>query len=146
MGGLAPFAILQALLGGGNAVSSAPGVGVTTRLSTEVVQQNPYVESCAAFNTSYSDSGLFGVYGVSHPDHAGAMVSSIASVMGGLSNVGLDELSRAKAMLKGKLARQADDGSALMQDIGQQMLLSGSYGRPSDYGRIIEGVTAQDVS
>lgn len=143
---LAPVAVLQSLLGSGSAAAKSIGSGVTSRLSTEVVQQNPYVESCSAFNTSYSDSGLFGVYGVSHPDHAGAMVSSIASAMNGLSNVGLDELSRAKAMLKGKLARQADDGATLMADIGQQLLLSGAYGSPSDFGRIIEDVSAQDVA
>ncbi|CAK8997259.1 unnamed protein product [Durusdinium trenchii] len=61
---LAPVALIQELLGGGAAATSTIGSGVTSRLSTQVVKQSPFVESCMAFNTSYADSGLFGVYGV----------------------------------------------------------------------------------
>lgn len=143
---LAPVTLLQALLGGGNAVSSAPGSGVTSRLSTQVLKQNPYVESCSAFNTSYSDSGLFGVYGVCHPDKAGEMCSAITKTMSGLTTVGKDELARAKAMLKGNLFRQMDDDSALMQDMGTQLLMSGRYGSPADFAKVIDGVTEADVS
>merc|ERR1719254_287502 len=73
--------LLQTILGGGNAASNAPGSGVTSRLSAQVVQQSPYVESCAAFNTSYSDTGLFGVYGVSHPDKAGDMATAMIKAL-----------------------------------------------------------------
>merc|ERR1739844_636723 len=90
---LAPTAILQTLLGGGSAVSNSPGSGVTSRLATQVVQQNPYVESCAAFNTSYSDSGLFGVYGVCQPDKASEMCSAIAKTLTSLTSVTAEELS-----------------------------------------------------
>ena len=36
-----------------------------------------------------------------------------------------EELTKAKAMLKGKMYRQADQDSELMQDMGQQLLLTG---------------------
>merc|ERR1719343_1792798 len=143
---LAPIAILQTLLGSGSAVSNNPGSGVTSRLATQVVNQNPFVESCAAFNTSYSDSGLFGVYGVSHPDKAGEMVSGIAGALKSLKSVSADELSRAKAMLKGNLLRQLDDDTVLMQDMGTQLLTSGRYNSVSDFVRAIDGVTESSVS
>lgn len=145
-GELAAVTLLQAVLGGGTAVATGPGSGLTTRLATEVVGQSPYVESCAAFNTSYSDTGLFGVYGVSHPDKAGEMCSAIAQTLKGLTSVSGDELSRAKAMLKGKLFRQLDNDAVLMQDMGTQLLTSGRYSSVEDFARIIDGVTEGDVS
>merc|ERR1712137_1153373 len=116
---LAPFAVLQTVLGGGNAADTAPGA-CRGRLGTGIVKQNPFVESCVAFNTSYSDSGLFGVYGVSHPDKAGEMCTGIAKTLTGLKSVSGEELSKAKAVLKGNLLRQLDDDTVLMQDIGTQ--------------------------
>merc|ERR1712157_706313 len=138
--------LLQTVLGAGTAVASGPGGGVTSRLATEVVAQSPYVESCAAFNTSYSDTGLFGVYGVSHPDKAGEMVSGIAKTMTGLKSVSGDELARAKAVLKGNLHRQLDDDTVLMQDMGTQLLTAGRYSSVSDFARAIDGVTESALS
>lgn len=143
---LAPVALLQTILGGGSAVYGGIGSGVTSRLSTQVVKQSPSVESCSAFNTSYSDSGLFGVYGVSQPEKAGDMAKAVAKSMAGLTTVGKDELTKAKAMLKGKMYRQADNDVELMQDMGQQLLLSGRYGSPADFAKIIDGVTESDVT
>jgi len=145
-GELAPVALLQAILGGGSAVYSGIGSGLTSRLSTQVVKQSPYVESCTAFNTSYSDSGVFGVYGVCQPDKAGEMAKSVAKTMGSLTTVGKDELAKAKAMLKGKLFRQADNDSDLMQDMGQQLLLTGKYASAADFAKLIEGVSEAEVT
>merc|ERR1711957_308637 len=104
MGGdLAPMAVLQTILGGGSAVSSSVGGGSLSRLNTQVVRQNPYVESCSAFNTSYSDSGLFGVYGVSQADKAGDMCAGMMKALKGLTSISADELNSAKAVLKGSL-------------------------------------------
>jgi len=143
---LAPVTLLQTLLGGGNAVNNLPGSGITSRLSTQVLKQSPYVESCSAFNTSYSDSGLFGIYGVSQPAQAGDMVASMAKALAGLTTVGKDELARAKAMLKGQLARQMDDDKTLMQDIASQILVSGKYGSAADFAKVIDGVSEAEVA
>jgi len=143
---LAPLAVLQALLGSASAGSSTLGAGSSARLSTQVVRQNPYVESCSAFNTSYSDSGLFGVYGVCQPDQAGSLAKAICDSLKGLTTVSKDELAQAKAVLKGKLARQVDDPAQLMADMGQQLLHGGRYGSPSDFGKMIDGVSEAQVA
>lgn len=145
-GELAPVALLQAILGGGSAVYSGIGSGLTSRLSTQVVKQSPFVESCTAFNTSYSDSGLFGAYGVCQPDKAGDMAKAVAKTMGSLTSISKDELAKAKAMLKGKMFRQADNDSELMKDMGQQLLLSGKYGSVADFAKMIDGVSEGDVT
>jgi len=145
-GELAPVALLQAILGGGSAVYSGIGSGLTSRLSTQVVKQSPYVESCTAFNTSYSDSGLFGVYGVCQPEKAEDMAKAVAKTMGSLTTVCKDELAKAKAMLKGKLFRQADNDNELMQDMGQQLLLTGKYASAADFAQLIDGVSEAEVT
>jgi len=142
----AAAALLQTILGSGSAVYGGIGSGLTSRLSTQVVKQHAAVESCAAFNTSYSDSGLFGVYGVCQPDKAGDMAKAVAKTMASLSTVGKDELAKAKAMLKGKLFRQAEDDSELMQDMGQQLLLTGKYGSPADFAKLVDGVSEAEVA
>jgi len=143
---LAPVSLLQTILGAGATSTTGIGSGVLSRLSTQVVKQNPFVESCAAFNTSYSDSGIFGVYGVVHPEKAGELATSMTSALKGMTEVSETELSKAKAMLKGKLFRQADDAKQLMEDMGQQLLLSNTYGSPADFANIIDGVSAGDVA
>jgi len=143
---LAPVTLLQTILGGGSAVSGGIGSGVTSRLTSQVLKQNPYVESVAAFNTSYSDCGLFGVYGVSKPEKAGEMASAITKSLTGLASVSKDELDKAKVMLKSKMYRQAEEGTAQMLDLGQQLLVSGSYGSPADFASIIDSVTEAQVA
>lgn len=142
---LAPVALLSTILGGGSAIGSTVGSGLLSRLSTQVVQQSPYVESCAAFNTSYSDTGLFGVYSVTQPDKAGDTAKAVASCLSGLTSVSADELKLAKSVLKGTLFRQSDDASEVVKDLGTQLLLSGKYGSVADFAKIIDGVTQDQV-
>jgi len=143
---LAAITLLQTILGGGSAVGSTIGGGLLSRLSTEVVKQSPYVESCSAFNTSYSDSGLFGVYTVVSPDKAGEVCTAVTSCMNGLTSITADELQIAKATLKGSLYRQVDDTATFMKDLGTQLLISGKYGSTGDFAKIIDGVTQDQVT
>jgi processing peptidase subunit alpha len=143
---LAAISLLQVILGGGSATGSTVGGGLMSRLSTEVVKQSPYVESCSAFNTSYSDSGLFGVYTVVSPDQAGEVCKSVTSCLAGLTSVTPDELQVAKAILKGNICRQVDNTATLVQDLGTQLLLSGKYGSPSVFAGVIDNVTTDQVS
>eukprot|EP00929_Paragymnodinium_shiwhaense_P076788 TRINITY_DN3952_c0_g1_i1.p1 TRINITY_DN3952_c0_g1~~TRINITY_DN3952_c0_g1_i1.p1 ORF type:complete len:523 (+),score=161.66 TRINITY_DN3952_c0_g1_i1:129-1697(+) len=143
---LAPLAVLQTLLGSASASANTLGGGSSSRLSAQVVRQNPYIESCSAFNTSYSDSGLFGVYGVCQPDQAGTMAKAMCDSLKSLSSVTQEELSMAKAVLKGKLARQVDEPAELVKDMGQQLLHGGKYGGPAEFGKMIEGVSEAQVT
>jgi len=143
---LAPIALLQTILGGGSVMGGAVGGGRLSRLSTDVVKKSSHVESCSAFNTSYSDSGIFGVYSVTQPDKAGETASAVTSCLRGLTNVSADELKLAKSVLKGTLFRQMDDSQEMMKDLGTQLLVSGTYGSTGDFAKIIDGVTPEQVS
>lgn len=144
--GLAPIALLQTILGGGSAAGGSVGGGLLSRLSTEVVKQSPYVESCSAFNTSYSDSGLFGVYSVVAPEKAGETASAVASTLKGLTKITADELNMAKSVLKGNMYRQVDDDATLMRDLGTQILMTGKYSSANDFAKTIDATTADQVA
>mmetsp|Transcript_45409 Transcript_45409/g.83020 ORF Transcript_45409/g.83020 Transcript_45409/m.83020 type:complete len:527 (-) Transcript_45409:92-1672(-) len=138
--------LLQTLLGGGSTISTAPGSGTTSRLTKSILKQNPYVESCSAFSTTYTDSGLFGLYGVGSPAQAGDMTMAMVKSLTDLGSVGAEELASAKAMLKGRLLRQVDDNFTLMQDIGTQVLLSGKYASAADFSKAIDAVKADQLT
>jgi len=142
---LGAVTLLQTLLGSGNTSSTSLGAG-GGRLVNQVLKQSPYVESVAAFNTVYSDSGLFGVYVVCEPDHAGDVAASVGSVLAGLTNVSEEELAKAKMQFTGNLLRQADDSHAVMQDIGTQVLLSGKYSSASELVPVIQSVSVGDLA
>jgi len=125
---------------------AAQWAAALSRLSTQVVNQSPYVESCSAFNTSYSDSGLFGVYSVTQPEKAGETAKAVAAALKSLTSVTADELKLAKSVLKGNLYRTCDTASELSRDLGTQVLLSGRYGSVADFAKIIDGVTADQLS
>merc|ERR1712173_46 len=61
-------AVLEALLGGGSAGNVGVGGGSLSRVSQRIVKQNPHVQVCMGFNRSFSDTGLFGIYGVCHAE------------------------------------------------------------------------------
>jgi processing peptidase subunit alpha len=143
---LAATAILQTLLGGGSAASNSIGCSSASRLAKQVVGQNPYVESCSAFNQSFSDSGLFGVYGVCHPEKSALMASSMLDALKSLKTVTGAELDEAKAVLKGKIGRELDFDGTIMQDMGYQLLRSGSYASPKDFAGLIDAVSVGQVT
>jgi predicted Zn-dependent peptidase len=143
--GLPAVSVLQTLLGSGSAVNKAPGSGLTSRLG-QIVAQNGAIESLSAFNSTYSDSGLFGVYAVCEPSAAGAVATSVTKALSDLANASADDINKAKVGLKANLLRQIDDSATLMKDIGTQMVLSGKYATPAEFCAVVDGVTAAQVT
>lgn len=63
------YSVLQTLMGGGGAFSTGgPGKGMYTRLYLNVLNKYDWVESAMAFNTQYTDTGLFGLYMLANPN------------------------------------------------------------------------------
>lgn len=128
-----PVAVLGSIL----------GIGEGSMLSTQILSQNPYVESCSAFNLAHTDSGLFGVYGVVQPTKAGEFVHQLTTVLAGLTDITEEQVVRAKAVLKGDLLRKLDEAPTIMADIGKQVLLSGAH---HDASALIDAIDAVDVA
>ncbi|KAF4748156.1 Mitochondrial-processing peptidase subunit alpha, variant 2, partial [Perkinsus olseni] len=67
-----------------------------SRLYLNVLNQNPNVESCMAFNTQYSDSGLFGMYITGYGQEAPRLVDIALNELHKLNSFTPEEVSRAK--------------------------------------------------
>ena len=62
------FAVLNTLMGGGGSFSAGgPGKGMYSRLYLNILNRYHWIYACAAFNHSYSDSGIFCINASSHP-------------------------------------------------------------------------------
>ncbi|PSS01000.1 peptidase M16 inactive domain-domain-containing protein [Coniella lustricola] len=127
------LATLQTLLGGGGSFSAGgPGKGMYSRLYTNVLNQYGWVESCQAFNHSYSDSGLFGIAAMCYPGHTTHMLEVMCRELkslaldSGFSALGEVEVMRAKNQLRSSLLMNLESRMVELEDLGRQIQV---YGR-----------------
>jgi processing peptidase subunit beta len=100
-----------------------------------------------AFNTSYSDTGLFGTYVVSENFKALDDLTHCIQVewhrlCSAVSDV---EVFRAKNQLKTALLLSLDGTTPICEDIGRQLLVYGKRLTPWEIDGLIEKVTKDDV-
>ncbi|KAL3808189.1 hypothetical protein ACHAXA_009544 [Cyclostephanos tholiformis] len=145
---LVPTCVLQTLLGGGSSFSAGgPGKGMYSRLYREVLNRHHWAESCEAFTSFHTESGLFGMAGSARPDRAGDMTRSLVDHFLKLEAdpVSDEELDRARNMLKCNVLTQLESRLVLFEDIGRQIL---TYGKREDASTMcakIDGVTKEDI-
>lgn len=146
------LATLQTLLGGGGSFSAGgPGKGMYSRLYTNVLNQHGWVESCAAFNHSYTDSGLFGISASCAP----AKVSQMLEVMcGELSALTAEsgwmalkqaEVDRAKNQLRSSLLMNLESRMVELEDLGRQVQVHGKKIGVTEMCSLIASLTIEDL-
>ena len=146
------LATLQTLLGGGGSFSAGgPGKGMYSRLYTNVLNQHGWVESCIAFNHSYTDSGLFGISASCSP----AKVTQMLEVMcrelqaltldTGFSALQLAEVNRAKNQLRSSLLMNLESRMVELEDLGRQVQVHGRKVGVKEMCRLIDALTVQDL-
>ena len=126
------LATLQTLLGGGGSFSAGgPGKGMYSRLYTNVLNQHGWVESCVAFNHSYTDSGLFGIAAACEPGRVGHMVDVMCrelqslTVDTGFHAMQQQEVQRAKNQLRFSLLMNLESRLVELEDLGRQVQVHG---------------------
>lgn len=143
---LAAITVLQMLLGGGGSFSTGgPGKGMHTRLYTHVLNRYAWVESCQASTVMHSDSGLFTVYATVLPGYADDFVTVLGKIFQSLSQIRNEELLRAKNALKSSIHMNLEMRAVMMEDLGRQLILSGSVGTTQDFAKMIDEVTHADL-
>ncbi|KAJ3260288.1 Mitochondrial-processing peptidase subunit alpha [Boothiomyces macroporosus] len=143
------LATLASLLGGGGSFSAGgPGKGMYTRLYTNVLNRNGWIENCNVINHSYSDSGLFGISTavLSDPGTHHHILSVICDQLVTMTqHCTQTELERAKNMLKSNLLMSLESQLVELEDIGRQILLYGQRLDINEMCKRIDMVTTADV-
>ncbi|KAF2489922.1 hypothetical protein BU16DRAFT_567016 [Lophium mytilinum] len=146
------LATLQTLLGGGGSFSAGgPGKGMYSRLYTNVLNQHGWVESCIAFNNSYTDSGLFGIAASCAPAQVSQMLEVMCRELNalgqdtGYSALKEGEVQRAKNQLRSNLLMNLESRMVELEDLGRQVQVHGRKVGVKEMCRKIEDVTVQDL-
>jgi processing peptidase subunit alpha len=145
-------ATLQTLLGGGGSFSAGgPGKGMYSRLYTNVLNQHGWVESCFAFNHSYTDSGLFGIAASCNPPQVAQMLEVLCrelSALGqdtGYAALKEGEVQRAKNQLRSSLLMNLESRMVELEDLGRQVQMHGRKVGVKEMCDKIEAVTVADL-
>ena len=146
------LATLQTLLGGGGSFSAGgPGKGMYSRLYTHVLNQHGWVESCVAFNHSYTDSGLFGIAASCIPAQVGQMLEVICRELSALTHesgpsaLKEGEVQRAKNQLRSSLLMNLESRMVELEDLGRQVQVHGRKVGVKEMCQRIDDVTVQDL-
>lgn len=139
------FSVLQNVLGAGPQVKR--GSNATSKLIQGVAKATSDPFDVSAFNASYSDSGLFGVYTISQADAAADVINAAIGQVKAVANGELDEadLTRAKTQLTAQYLMSLESSEGLLEGMGSQALAAGSYLSPVDTAHKINSVAAADV-
>ncbi|XP_015429321.1 PREDICTED: mitochondrial-processing peptidase subunit alpha isoform X2 [Dufourea novaeangliae] len=140
--------VLNMMMGGGGSFSAGgPGKGMYTRLYTNVLNRYHWLYSATAYNHAYSDTGLFCIHASCTPSHVKEMVEVIVHEMVAMiSNITDSELERAKKQLQSMLLMNLEQRPVVFEDIGRQVLATGSRKRPEYFIQAIDGISKDDIS
>ncbi|PNP50182.1 hypothetical protein THARTR1_09171 [Trichoderma harzianum] len=146
------LATLQTLLGGGGSFSAGgPGKGMYSRLYTNVLNQHGWVESCVAFNHSYTDSGLFGISASCLPGHTSAMLDVMCQELRaltlerGISKLQEGEVTRAKNQLRSSLLMNLESRMVELEDLGRSVQVHKRKIPVREMCRRIEALSVRDL-
>ncbi|MBL9099115.1 MAG: insulinase family protein [Alphaproteobacteria bacterium] len=124
--------------------STVLGGGMSSRLFQEAREKRGLCYSIHTFGSSYTDTGLFGVYAGTSAADAPELVEVIAGEMKSLAGrADEDEVVRARAQIKSGLLMGLEQASARCEQIAAHMF---TYGRLFDTREIIAKIDAVDTA
>ncbi|WFC94089.1 mitochondrial processing peptidase [Malassezia brasiliensis] len=140
-----PMLVLQSVFGNWDrSLGAAP---LTSSRLSHIISSNNLANSFMHFSTSYSDTGLWGIYMVSEnlgnlDDLAHFTLKEWQRASTGL---GTAEVERAKAQLKASLLLGLDGTTAIAEDIGRQLVTTGKRFTPQEIEASIDAVTPAEL-
>ncbi|TKA52615.1 Mitochondrial-processing peptidase subunit beta [Rhodotorula sp. CCFEE 5036] len=144
-----PMLVAQSIMGNWDRSLGAQSL-LSSRFS-HIVSSNNLANSFMSFSTSYSDTGLWGIYLVSEnhtnlDDLTHNRTSSSLCEWQRLATHPSDtEVARAKAQLKASLLLGLDGTTAVAEDIGRQIVTSGRRLAPQEIEAAVDSVSVGDV-
>ena len=131
-----PLRLLAEILGG----------GMASRLFQEARENRGLAYAIDAYSETYADIGTLGVFaGCAAKDAAELARVAAGEIEGMLKPVGLSELARAKAQLKGAMFMGREGALARAEQAAGQVLLFGRTLDPAEVAAEVDAVTPQDI-
>jgi predicted Zn-dependent peptidase len=125
-----------------SALSVLFGGGMSSRLFQEVREKRGLAYSVYSFASSYTDSGIFGIYGGTSASQAAEFLAVTAGEAAAVAEkVGEDELARARAQLKASTLMALESTGARAERLGQNLLC---LGRVVPVEEIVDKIEAVD--
>lgn len=140
-----PMMVLQSIFGNWDRSLGASNI-LSSRLS-HIVSSNNLANSFMSFSTSYSDTGLWGIYLVTENfPNIDDLVHFTLREWTRMSIGPLDiEVERAKSQLKAGLLLSLDGSTAIAEDIGRQFVTTGIRYSPRQIEKAVDAVSAADI-
>jgi len=140
-----PMLVMQSVMGNWDRSLGAQSI-LSSRLS-HTISANNLANSFMSFSTSYSDTGLWGIYMVSENflnlDDMTHFTLKEWKRMATHPQSG--EVERAKAQLKASLLLGLDGTTAIAEDIGRSVVTTGKRSTPKEIEAAIDAVTVEDI-
>jgi predicted Zn-dependent peptidase len=120
------------------------GGGLSSRLFQEIREKRGLAYSVYSFLSSYSDTGLWGVYAGTSKRRVNDVIEQAIKELNGLhKTITEEELQRAKDQLKGNLILGLESTSRRMQNIAVQQIYFGKLLSPQEIMEAIDSVTLE---
>lgn len=142
---LFPMLVMQSIFGNWDrSLGSSPLM--SSRLS-HTLSSNNLVNSFLSFSTSYSDTGLWGIYMVSENlTNIDDLVYFTLREWQRMSTAPTEiEVARAKSQLKASMLFSLDSSNNIADDIGRQLVTSGKRMTPQEIQMAVEAVTPETI-
>ncbi|GAA5871464.1 hypothetical protein JCM1840_002901 [Sporobolomyces johnsonii] len=140
-----PMLVMQSIMGNWDRSLGAQSL-LSSRLS-HIISSNNLANSFMSFSTSYSDTGLWGIYMVSenvtNVDDLTHFTMKEWMRMATHPNQG--EVDRAKAQLKASLLLGLDGTTAVAEDVGRQIVTSGKRLTPKEIEAAVDAVSVDEI-
>ncbi|KAM0750263.1 hypothetical protein T439DRAFT_326209 [Meredithblackwellia eburnea MCA 4105] len=140
-----PMLVMQSIFGNWDrSLGSAPLL--SSKLST-IISDNNLANSFMSFSTSYSDTGLWGIYFVSENTlNLDDLTHFTFKEWQRMTTAPTEqEVERAKAQLKASLLLGLDGTTATAEDIGRQIVTSGKRLSPAEIEAAIDAVNVSTI-
>lgn len=122
------------------------GSGFSSRLFQEIREKRGLAYSIYSFNSSYSDTAVWGVYAGTDKTHVKEVLDiSVSEIRNLAATVTETEFRRAKDQLKGSLILALESNSNRMANLAKQELYFGRYYSPEDIISAVDEVTLEQV-
>jgi processing peptidase subunit beta len=141
-----PMLVMQSVFGNWDRSMGASSL-LSSRLS-HIVSTNNLANSFMSFSTSYSDTGLWGIYMVTENfTNIDDLVHFTLKEWQRMSIAPTSsEVERAKSQLKASLLLSLDGSTAIAEDIGRQLVTTGKWQSPAEIEAAVDAVTEEDIS